>query len=145
MISRKIISKDAIWKKKKKKKINKMHADSTCDLTKNSISLYLFHLQSSFYDFLTKNSWNQPSLAVNWLHEIFSYYVIAQCGNSGNSLSHFFDKNFVKPTVLLNKLLKSWFHEIFLQWERISAISTLCIYCYKLRWISFSRDIFKQQ
>ena len=28
----------------------------------------------------------------------------AQCGNFGNSLSHFFDKNFVKATVLLNKL-----------------------------------------
>ena len=140
MISRKIISKDAIWKKK----INKMHADSTCDLTKNSISLYLFHLQSSFYDFLTKNSWNQPSLAVNWLHEIFSYYVIAQCGNSGNSLSHFFDKNFVKPTVLLNKLLKSWFHEIFFQWERISEISTLWNSKFKnISWIQFiSRNYF---
>ena len=117
-----------------------MHADSTCDLTKNSISLYLFHLQSSFYDFLTKNSWNQPSLAVNWLHEIFSYYVIAQCGNSGNSLSHFFDKNFVKPTVLLNKLLKSWFHEIFFQWERIFEISTV----WKLRKFSLTEEIFRE-
>ena len=38
---------------------------------------------------------------------------IAQCGNCGNSLSHLFGKNFVKVTVLLNKLLKSGFHEIF--------------------------------
>ena len=30
-----------------------------------------------------------------------------QCGNYGNSLSHFFGKNFVKAAVLLNKLLKS--------------------------------------
>ena len=60
-----------------------------------------------------------------------SFHVIyvafnAQCGNYGNFLSHIFDKNFVKATVLLNKLLKSWFHEIFFQWERISQISTLC-------------------
>ena len=33
--------------------------------------------------------------------------------NHGNSLSRFFDKNFVKATVLQKKLLKSWFHEIF--------------------------------
>ena len=29
------------------------------------------------------------------------------CGNYGNLLSHFFGKNFVKPTHLLNKLLNS--------------------------------------
>ena len=37
----------------------------------------------------------------------------AQCGNYGNSLSHIFDKNFVKTAFLPKKLLKSWFHEIF--------------------------------
>ena len=37
----------------------------------------------------------------------------SQCGNYENSLSRIFDKNFVKSTVLLKKLLKSWFHEIF--------------------------------
>ena len=31
----------------------------------------------------------------------------AQCGNDGNSLTRIFGKNFVKVTVLLNKLLKS--------------------------------------
>ena len=36
-----------------------------------------------------------------------------QCGNYRNLLSHFFGKNFVKPTFLLKKLLKSWFDEIF--------------------------------
>ena len=30
--------------------------------------------------------------------------VISQCGKTRNSLSHFFDKNFVKVTFLLNKL-----------------------------------------
>ena len=38
----------------------------------------------------------------------------AQCGICRNSLSHFFDKNFVKVTFLLKNILKSWFDEIFL-------------------------------
>ena len=56
---------------------------------------------------------------------IFTEHTVT-CGNYGNSLSYFFDKNFVKPTDLLKKLLKSWFHEMFFRWERISEISTLC-------------------
>ena len=47
----------------------------------------------------------------------------AECGNFGNSLSLFFDKNFEKAMVLLNKLLKSWFQEIFFQWENFSFFS----------------------
>jgi len=53
-------------------------------------------------------------------------HCVAQCGNCRNSLSHFFHKNFVKAMVLLKKLLKSWYDEIFFQWERISRFSTLC-------------------
>ena len=41
----------------------------------------------------------------------------AQCGNFRNSLSRIFGKKFVKATVLLKKLLKRWFDEIFFQWE----------------------------
>ena len=48
-----------------------------------------------------------------------------QCGNYGNSLSRICGKNFVKLTVLLNNLLKSWFDEIFFCWERISRFSTV--------------------
>ena len=71
----------------------------------------------------------------SWFDEIFfqweqiihfSTLCCAQCGKCGNSLSRFFGKNFVKVTVLLKKLLKSWFHENFFQWERISRFSTLC-------------------
>ena len=50
----------------------------------------------------------------------------AQCDNSGNLLSRFFGKNFVKAPFLLKKLLNSWFDEIFFQWEGISRFSTLC-------------------
>ena len=35
-------------------------------------------------------------------------------------------KNFVKATVLLNKSVKSWFDEIFFQWDQIFHFSTLC-------------------
>ena len=38
---------------------------------------------------------------------------VTQCGNYGNLLSRIFSKDFVKVTVLLKKLLKSWFDEIF--------------------------------
>ena len=42
-------------------------------------------------------------------------------------LSHIFDKNFVKSTFLLKKLLKSWFHEIFLVRENFSFFHTAII------------------
>ena len=51
--------------------------------------------------------------------------TLAQCGNCRNSLSYFFRKNFVKATVLLKKLLNSWFDEKNFQWERIFRFSTL--------------------
>ena len=55
-------------------------------------------------------------------------FTAPQCRNSGNSLSHLFDKKFVKITFLLKKkLLKRRFHEIFFRWERISRFFTLCI------------------
>ena len=48
------------------------------------------------------------------------------CGNMyGNLLSRIFDKNFVKTTFLLKKLIKNWFHEKNFG-ERISCFSTLC-------------------
>ena len=57
---------------------------------------------------------------------VFSVHCISELtgGNYGNSLSRIFGKNFVKVTVLLSKLLKSWFDEIFFWWEKISRFST---------------------
>ena len=52
--------------------------------------------------------------------------------NYGNSLSHFFDKNFVKVTVSLNKEFTKeliWRKNIF-WWEWISRFSTLCAAAY---------------
>ena len=66
----------------------------------------------------------QKSVRLNF----YNFHTVnsAQCGNYGNSLSRIFGKNFVKVKILLNKLLKSWFDEIFFRWERISRFSTLC-------------------
>ena len=40
-------------------------------------------------------------------HSVKSTTTVSQCGNYGILVSHFFGKNFVKATVLLNKSLKS--------------------------------------
>ena len=48
-----------------------------------------------------------------------------QCANYGNLLSRFFDKKFVKPTFLLNKLPKRWFHEIEFSVRENFPLSTL--------------------
>ena len=42
--------------------------------------------------------------------------------------------NIVLFHTVLKKLLKSWFHEIFFQWERISRFSTVCSIHVDIRW-----------
>ena len=80
----------------------------------------------SLVNTLLSRNFCQISVTVNFrnFHTV-SEFQCAQCGNYGNSLSHYFGKNFVKVTYLLKKILKSWFDEIFFQWERISRFSTL--------------------
>ena len=56
-------------------------------------------------------------------------------------LFHTFDKNFVKATFLLNKLLKSWFHEIFFPWERVQWISLFFLFLTKIPWNWFIWNI----
>ena len=69
-----------------------------------------------------KTTWKR-NLEIQWMFESFKSTreimseCSAQCGNYGNLLSHFFDKNFVKVTFLLKKILKSWFDEIFYGWQ----------------------------
>ena len=84
--------------------------------------------------FITNNSkipWNQFSLKSlividAWWYDFPSNWHIThssveitgtQCENYVNLLPHFFDKNFVKTTLLLKKSSKSWFHEIFFRWQ----------------------------
>ena len=67
-----------------------------CGKTKNSLNKKIFRQINSLVFSLVKRSF----------HEIFAKKRVgAQCGNFGNLLSQFFDKNFVKVTVLLKKLL----------------------------------------
>ena len=42
-----------------------------------------------------------------------------QCANDGNSLSHFFDKNFVKATFSVKKILKMISRNLFIEGESI--------------------------
>ena len=72
-----------------------------------------------------------------------SKFHTAQCGNYGISVSHFFGKNYVKATGLLNKSLKSLFDEIFFQWDQIFHFSTPCWRNYEV-FVSFGPCFFKK-
>ena len=58
-----------------------------------------------------------------------SWIDFSQCGKKENLLSYFFDKNFVKLRILLQKLLKIRFHEkISFCWEWIFRFFTRWIF-----------------
>ena len=73
------------------------------------------------------------------------YFLIPQCGNYRNSLSHFFRKNFVKAMDLLKKLLKSWFDELFLWfcWKIIN-FPNFHFTVWKNEKFSLTKKIFRQ-
>ena len=54
------------------------------------------------------NVYTKEKLLESWFHEFFLSLIVFY-----STFSHVFDKKFVKVTVLLNKLLNSWFDEIF--------------------------------
>ena len=56
----------------------------------------------------------------------------SQGGNYGNLLSHILCKNFVKVTVLLKKLLNSWFDEFF--FSESKSISVFFPQCAQSMW-----------
>ena len=86
---------------------------------KNSLSLQKFFVKSTTCTYFV------ISLVNRHFHEIFAKNVWkCECGNYGNSFSRIFGKNSVKLTVLLNKLLKSWFDEIFFN------VQKTCFYCF---------------
>ena len=73
-------------------------------------------------EILLNKNFVKPAVKLIWrnilplrLQDIFT-----QCGNCGNLLSRFFNKNFVKATSLLKKLQKRCFHEKKVRWERIT-------------------------
>ena len=98
--------------------------------------------------FLTKNSWKQRY----HLRGIFSVKSFLKtslvvktllsrnfCQSAEHSveitkiLSRIFDKNFVKPQVLLKELLKCWFHEIFFWCEREFLVFFQTVHSYYLK------------
>ena len=76
-----------------------------CDDADNQFSVKTTFLVKSFTIKLISRNNSQVIQKFRKLHTV------------GNLLSRIFGKNFVKVTVLLKKLLHSWFDEIFLQWE----------------------------
>ena len=74
----------------------------------------------------------------------FLVFPYCDCGTYGNLLSRLFEKNFVKVTFSLKKLLKNWFHGKKFRWERILRFPH-CALCtvWKLR--KFSLTLFWQK
>ena len=71
---------------------------------------------------------------IRWYWRIFiNWLIYFPWEKMELTLSHFFDKKFVKATFLSKKLLKSWIDEIFFRWEWISRFSTLWCTCLKLK------------
>ena len=97
-------------------------------------------------------SWNRLLLQFckfySFLREINSGFACeTQCGNYGNSLSRIFAKSFVKLTVLLNinKVLKSWFDEIFLCKKEIIVFPHCVRYTlWKNEKFSLTKKIFRE-
>ena len=105
------------------------------------------------HNLLQKISWNRILVAVDWfdekiLRDSFRFlHCVPQCVEITGILWRIFGKNFVKLTVLLNKLLKSWFHEIFFRWERIpdsrNFHTVLLLTLWKIPWNQFISQIIK--
>ena len=63
----------------------------------------------------------------------FHCVCVSQCGNSRNSLWHFFRKHFVKAKVWLKKLLNSWFDDFICEREFLVFPHCVCYYGEKFR------------
>ena len=63
-------------------------------------------------------------LSLSISHKYSQYFRVWNCGKYRICVRHIFDKDFVKATFLV----KSWFHEIFFQWESIFRFFALCMW-----------------
>ena len=139
---------------KDNKNINKQIHGKNSDLSeiKQSIIYPHLHLQchsvekQEILSHWKNISWNQ--LLSNFFSKtvVFTKFLSKKCEREFPQFPHvwklrkfsLFDKNFVKATVLLKKLINSWFHEKKIWWERISCFSTLWVTNY----ISWFHEIF---
>ena len=101
-----------------------------------NLHLYMLHRENCrtlfspifWLKFREINAFSDKSYLLLLSRNIFLSEITLQCGNYGNSLSsRIFDKNFVKVTVLQNKLCtKELIWRNMFWWERISSFFTLC-------------------
>ena len=129
-------------KKKKKRPHKQFHGFF---VTNNEVKISPFP-HCAFTPFI-KNMWNPRNQFVYWKSIEFNNNLLsvviavsrkiqsllhsAQCGNCRHSLSHFFRKIFVKAMVVLKKLLKCWFNEIFFS-EREFYVFPHCAVCVEI-------------
>ena len=102
----------------------------------------LHHCVNKFFDFsfsAAKKHW--ILIYYHDLHSVEKRRILfhSQRGNYGNLLSHLTNKNFVKVTFLLKKILKSRFDEFF--WITVNFLflhtvccGILCIFMTKISW-----------
>ena len=90
------------------------------------------HLCTYFFMYVVKTLLSR-NFCQNFRNYVPHTVCSAQCGNCRNSLSHFYRKNFVKAMVLLKKLQKSWFDEIFFsEREFLCGFYEICEITYNL-------------
>ena len=95
-----------------------MHESSTFHLFHSMPNLLLHNMKKINIFFCQINAFTKELISRKIEHFVENEkFTRTHCGNYGNSLSRIFGKNVVKVTVLLSKLLKSWFDEIFLWWD----------------------------
>ena len=82
--------------------------NSQCGKMKNLLSLKIFSSNQLISDSLVKSL-----LSRDFCQKCVSWERISEISTVWNLLPQFFGKNYAKVTVLLKKLLNSWFDEIF--------------------------------
>ena len=104
-----------------------------CGKTRNSPPCKIFSPNQSRVRFfsikLLSRNFCERMVAVLWWR-VCVEITESQCGNYGNSLSHIFGKNFVRPTHLLKKLLLL----IFLRCKMKQFVNSACLVRTELLW-----------
>ena len=124
------ITKELIWRKKILVRVSFSFFHSVLPLWKlRNFTSTVFSLKFCQINVLQKLYYKLVWRKKNWLGSEFRFTTLHSVEIT-EIISHFFGRNFVKATFSLEKLLQSWFHEIFFRWESISRFCTLCsVHC----------------
>ena len=117
-------------------------------LTKNARILCL-HILSTGCSTCKIVNLKNPRVTIfhpNFTWNQFRYVILCRVSKSATSQSHCgnYDKNFVKATFLLIKLLNNCFHGKKFRWERISRFSILLCTVWNEEKFSLNEKIFRQ-